>query len=405
MTPRVCVVAPLYHPALGGLGRQAQQLTEALHRRGVELFVVSRRLAGAPPAEFDPGVDVVRLPAPGSRAHVLEERSLPNLTTSLVFSLRLARFLWRRRDRFDLAHFHGASLPLLVSLPFLKRAKKIVVAKVAAAGLRTEMGDLGRRYLGFGSLLARLGRIADFYVAISQEIRAGLLADGIDAERIVRLDNFVDTAVFAPLAPEERQRFRAEVGFEGRFVVASSGRLVPRKGISDLVEAFALVAARAPNARLLVLGDGPERPRLEGLASRLTPPGTVRFTGRVEAPARWLGMADLFALPSRHEGMPNALLEAMACGLAAVACRIGGVEDLALAGAGLVMTEPGDAPALAAAMMRLAENDREREHLARASMSAARARFGLDARTTEYLRLYRSATASVRGGDRDGDEE
>lgn len=401
MTPRLCVVSALYHPNLGGLGRQAQLLAERLAADGVELFVLARRMTGMGEGGFAPGVPVTRVWTPFPGVHILEDRSLKNLLISLCFSLGCLALLVARRRRYDVVHFHGASVPLLLCLPVLKFLGKKVVAKVAAANLGTEAGSLGGRYGGLGTRLARLTRRVDAFVAISEEIRQGLLADGVAPEQIHRIANFVDPVLFRPPMPGERDAAKERRGYGGQTLVLYAGRLVERKGVAFMLEAWRDVSAGCPEARLVLLGEGPLLGALTEQARRLGITGSVRFAGRVDDVPGWLRAADVFVLPSLQEGLPNALLEAMASGLPCVATRIGGVVDVVRDGRGALLVPQADAAALAAACGRMLRDDSLRHALGEAAEAEIRGRFGLEARVATYRRLYAEvAGATGRVGRR-----
>lgn len=388
MTPRVCVVSALYHPNLGGLGRQAMLLTERLRKEGVELFVVSRKMDGMPPAAFSPDVEVVRVPCLFPKIHVFEEVSLKHILLSLSYSAGIAAVLVRRRRRFDIVHFHGASIPLFVSLPILKLMGKKVMAKVAAAKLGTEAGALSGRYWFIGNLLARMMRSVDAFIATSDEIRQGLEKDGIRPERIHRLPNFVDPAIFHPPAQGEREAAKRGRGDGGRTVLLFTGRLVPRKGVEHLLAAWKDVSPDFPDARLAVLGEGPLLPDLVALAEKLGIAGTVRFEGRVDDVPVRLRSADIFVLPSLQEGMPNSLLEAMASGLPVIATRIGGVSDLVEDGVNGRLVEPASPTMLAAAMRELIGDPARRERYGRAAADRIARTHSLESRAAQYRELY-----------------
>ncbi len=390
MTPRVCVVSAVYHPNLGGLGRQAMLLTERLRREGVELFVVSRKMEGMPPAEFSPDVEVVRVPCLFPKIHVFEEVSFKHVILSLSYSVGIAATLVRRRARYDIVHFHGASIPLFVSLPFLKMMGKKVVAKVAAANLGTEAGALAGRHWFFGDLLARMIRSVDAFIAISDEIRDGLLKDGVRPERIHRVSNFVDPGTFHPPAPGGKERLKAAFGYDGGTLVLFTGRLVPRKGVEFLLEAWRGVISEFPDARLLVLGDGPIQGRLEKTAADLGISGSVRFMGRVDNVPEYLRAADVFVLPSLQEGLPNSLLEAMASGLPVVATRIGGNVDVVREGLDALLVAPADPDELEKALGSLLRNAALRESLRTAAYGSIRESYGLETTCTRYIGLYRN---------------
>jgi glycosyltransferase involved in cell wall biosynthesis len=390
--PRVLVVAPLYHTDRGGLGRQAVLLTEKLASLGVGAEVATRRMRGLPRRAWSSLVKVHRVPAPQSGVHNYEAPSLQNLVTSLAFSLGAAALLVRRRRELDLVHVHGASLPLLVLLPFAKVLRKPVLAKVAATNQGVEAGDVARRYGPLGRFLAWLFARCDGYVATTAEIATVLERDGVLTSRVHRVPNFVDVESFRPLPESERSRVRRELGLEGRTVVVASGRLAPRKGGDALVRAFARARERAREARplLVFLGDGPERGRLQALVRELGLDEAVRFEGFVSDVARRLQAVDVFVLASRIEGFPNALLEALATGLACVATTIGGALEAIEPGRTGLLVPLDDEVALADALARLLGDASLRRTLGEAAAREVRARFALEAVAPRYLPLYRT---------------
>lgn len=186
----------------------------------------------------------------------------------------------------------------------------------------------------------------------------------------------------------DRVAARAELGLlADEFVVAWVGRFDPVKRLGLLVQVAEEVTEI--RVRFLLAGDGPERPRLErelrGSAAR----DRVRLLGWRDDVATVLAAADAFFLPSRTEGMPNALLEALACGLPAVASDIPAVRELA-AGGEWIRLVSGDRPAdFAAALLRLHADEAGRRQLGRAAAAWARAHLD-DGRTTQaVLAVYR----------------
>ena len=157
--------------------------------------------------------------------------------------------------------------------------------------------------------------------------------------------------------PREYARSPGEV----RFIYV--GRLSPEKDVPTLLRAFALALDELPQARLTIVGDGPERARLEGVAGQLGCANRVRWLGAIarEGVRAELRSADVFVLPSRFESMSYTLLEAMACGVVCVATRVGGNADLIRHGETGMLVPSNDPPALADAL-RMLGNDGQLRH-------------------------------------------
>jgi glycosyltransferase involved in cell wall biosynthesis len=141
---------------------------------------------------------------------------------------------------------------------------------------------------------------------------------------------------------------------QGR-IVLFVGLLVPIKGVGFLVDAWAELRRRKKlheTDRLVLLGDGPERNALELKTAGAELAGTVQFAGTVSQAevAQWIKTAHLLCLPSRNEGTPNVIIEALACGVPVVASRVGGIPDLIRDGENGLLVPPADSPALADAI-------------------------------------------------------
>jgi glycosyltransferase involved in cell wall biosynthesis len=165
-----------------------------------------------------------------------------------------------------------------------------------------------------------------------------------------------------PPAPLETSRCAGETWPPQLIAV---GRLHRDKGFDILLEAFSLLKERHPQWRLIVLGEGEERERLEVLRDSLRLGERVSFPGRVKDPYSFLTQATLFVMPSRTEGFPLALCEALACGLPSICTDCaGGVRDIIRDGVNGVLVPKEDAPALARALARLMDDEDERRRLA-----------------------------------------
>jgi teichuronic acid biosynthesis glycosyltransferase TuaC len=163
---------------------------------------------------------------------------------------------------------------------------------------------------------------ADGLVAVSSGLRGRLVELGIAAERVRVLRNGVDLALFHP---HDRGAARQSLGFT-RPTLLAVGNLVALKRHYLMIEAL----AELPGVELVIVGDGPERAPIEGLARQHRVADRVRLLGRVpqEQLPEIYSAADLLLLVSSHEGWPNVLLESMACGTPVVVSQIGGVADI-----------------------------------------------------------------------------
>jgi glycosyltransferase involved in cell wall biosynthesis len=168
-------------------------------------------------------------------------------------------------------------------------------------------------------------------IAVSEDLRLRMLELGADEEKIAVIRNGVDRDVFFP---RDRMAARLKLGIDaGSKVVLTVASLVKVKRIDRLIDAIG--SQRTNGVKLFVVGDGPERSRLESRIARKNLGGRVFLPGARSQPelAEWYAAADLFCLASRSEGCPNAVIEAMACGLPVIAADAGGVREL--------VTEPG----------------------------------------------------------------
>ncbi len=176
----------------------------------------------------------------------------------------------------------------------------------------------------------------------------------------------------------------------GPFLLAA-GRFTHQKGFDLLIRAFAAVTARGPGLRLVIAGEGPNGQYLRDLAAELGLAARVSFPGRVRNLTALMKAAVAFILPSRYEGFPNVLLEALAAGVPCVATDCpGGTREILCDGAYGLLVPPQDPGALAAAINRIATDSELQERFARAGAAAVE-RYGLDRVVVEWERLLAGA--------------
>ena len=230
--------------------------------------------------------------------------------------------------------------PDVVNVHFVTGAAVYFLALRPLFGYRLVLsahgGDLLRATPQMRARLPGFLKAADHVTVVSEELAGRARAQGAPEARLTRIPNGADTGFWSPggAAPEP-----------GR--IAAAGRLLPIKGFDLLVEAM----AGLPAASAVVMGEGEGRGDLERRIEAAGLGGRVTLAGHVppERMREELRRASLFAMPSRFEGMPLALIEALACGCPAVAARVGGVPEVLTSEAGAIVP-PDDARALRAAL-------------------------------------------------------
>src|SRR5204863_9032231 len=161
------------------------------------------------------------------------------------------------------------------------------------------------------------------------------------------IPNGVDADLFHPASGDERARARQSLGLSrDALVFGYLGRLHVEKGVELLLQAWLASRLPAGGATLCLAGDGPQENELRSLVAQRGGGGSVRFLGRVE-PSSYLHALDAFALTSPYDGLPNALLEAMASGLACLGTRTGGIVDLLGSGESGLLVPAGQVQPLA----------------------------------------------------------
>ena len=177
--------------------------------------------------------------------------------------------------------------------------------------------------------------------------------------------------------------------------IVSVGRLAPQKGHDVLLRAFAEVAAAHPDWNLAIVGEGPDRQALSQLAIVLGVAQRVELIGWVPEPGEVLAASDIFVMASRYEGFPNALLEAMACGIPVISTHSVGAQEIVTDGHDGLLTPVGDEIALAQAMRRLIEDPALRARLARNGNEVSR-RYSLECVVAQWDAAL-AAAVSRRG--------
>lgn len=237
-----------------------------------------------------------------------------------------------RRRRFDVIHAHMMTSALL-AWP---------ASRVAGIPLVTTVHNEFQK----SSILMGIG---DRVIAVSAAVGRSMASRGVPASRLrVVLNGTIGSARFAGQTRVPKPLASPSVLFVGG--------LHPRKGLADLVAAFAIVHRRRPEAHLTIVGEGPHRAEYEAGVAAAGCAGAVTFTGAAEDPGAYLRGADIFVLPSHADPAPLVLSEAREAGCAIVATDVDGIPELLNGGAAGVLVPPRDPERLAAAILSLLDD-------------------------------------------------
>jgi glycosyltransferase involved in cell wall biosynthesis len=354
-----------------GVRRHVVDVLLGLHELGVRQALIYSP-GGADQAFWDASK---RLEALGIPAFAVEMKREIDLRADVRAGREILAILGRLRPK--IVHLHSSKAGGIGRLALLGRpGPRVVYTPNASAA------SLGRKYIYAERLLGRMR--TDRLVAVSASEREEIAGLGyVRSDRLARIDNGVELREVRAGALAE-----PEVPLPDGPLVVASGRLSPQKDPEFLVQVAKRLAPEFPDLRFVWIGEGELRPEVErglavaGLAERWT------ITGWLTNPFPILARASVFALPSRYEGLPYALLEAMTLGRPVVATNVTGTRDAVLNGVTGYLTPPGDVGAFAQAVARIVRDPAHAAALGAAAANRAE-HFSRQRMTAELLQLYR----------------
>lgn len=313
--PTVLLFSWFYHPDIGG----AELFVEAISRRLAHQYrfvIVTARLDRCRPAREERSEGLVLRVGIGAP---VDKFLYP------LLALRTALAV----PNVDLVHAVMVNAAALSAWGYLRLRPRPSVLTLQSGDSEAYV----KRYMGPVYPLYRfLHRPFDRIHAISSHLRDRAIRFGAPVDAITVIPNGVELERYEPerFDPSELDDLRLSLGITGGRVIVSISRLVLKNGLDTLIRALPLVAAHHPDVRLLVVGEGEDRAKLEALALSTGVQDRTIFTGAIEPgeTARYLALSDVFARPSVSEGLGTAFLEAMASRLPVVATPVGGILDI-----------------------------------------------------------------------------
>ena len=352
-------------------GQEIRTLTEAegMLGRGHQLMLLTPQTACIYDAARRRGIPALAIPM---------EKKRPRAFAAL-FS-----WLARHAREYDVINTHSSTDTWLTALAaaLLRRAPPIVRTRHVSTAVGT---GWAARWL--------YTRASAHIVTTGEALRRQLARDnGFELSRMTSVRTGIDLARFRPM---EQPACRRDLGLDERPALGIVATLRDWKGHDYLLDAWARLRARFPQWQLVVVGDGPQRARLEARTADEGLAGSVRFVGNQDNVPLWLNSFDLFTLPSfGDEGVPQGIMQAMACGLAVVSTPVGAIEEAVQAGRTGLLVPPRDAAALADALAALMADDGRRRAMGEAGHAYALAHFGIDAMLDKMEAVFREA---IRG--------
>lgn len=352
--------------SMGWGGQEIRILTEArgMIDRGHGVTLATPRKARIFEAARDLGIPV--------EAVELEYKGVPAL-------LELRRWLGERRAAFDVINTHSSTDSWLTALvcATLRDAPPIVRTRHVSTGI-------GKNPFTRWLYLRAVKHIVITGEALRQSLAR---SNGFPLDHMTSVRTGIDLQRYRPL---DQRECRARLGLEDAPTLGIVATIREWKGHRFLLDAMKEVHARHPEWRLVIVGDGSPRPSLEARVAELGLQGVVRFLGNRDDVPQCMATFDLFVLPSfAEEGVPQAIMQAMACGLAVVSTPVGAIGEAVQDGLTGHLVAPRDAAALAKGLLALIEDPERRSRMARAGREYALAHFGIDEMLNRMEAIFR----------------
>jgi N-acetyl-alpha-D-glucosaminyl L-malate synthase BshA len=359
------------YPTFGGSGIVATELGRRLAQRGDEVHIISTALPYRLPS-FEKNVYF----------HEVVVEPYPLFQGSPPLALALATQMSECAEDHDLdvLHVHYA-MPFATSA-FL--AKQLVAPR--RLPVVTTMHGTDITVVGQQPSLLRMTKFSiessDRITSVSRALKAATIASLGVTKPIEVIPNFVDPEIFAP-----RRKRLPLLAPAGAAVLMHASNFRPVKNVELVVRVFAAVHERM-DARLVMVGDGPEKPKAEHLARQLGVARHVLFLGNQEVMEELLPLADVFLLPSSTESFGLVALEAMSAGVPVVASRVGGLPELVGHGVSGFLEAPGDTEAFVRSVLRVLEDGPLARRMGKAGRKRAIESFHVDRVVDRYRKVY-----------------
>jgi glycosyltransferase involved in cell wall biosynthesis len=299
-----------------------------------------------------------------------------------------------RKERYDLVHTNGYFADI-VGIPV---SRLLGIPHIATChGFISNDRNL-RIYNTFDIMALRFARKI---IAVSEEIKRGLIRSGVRKSRVLLIQNAVELTMNNEIFFQNRERTRKAYGINKKEIVLGYiGRLSEEKGLKYLIQAGSKLTHTGLPLKIMIIGSGPQKPEMESLVQQMSLQNKVVFSGFQKYVEKILPAMDIFVLPSLTEGTPMALLEAMACGVPVVASAVGEIPNIIDSGKNGILIPPANPEKIAEAVLTICRNNDFRTKLSETAKETIRSKFNINEwmRKIEsvYLEIISSQETQVR---------
>ncbi len=292
-----------------------------------------------------------------------------------------------RNKKIDILHSHRYKENILAAL--LKKRGVVQHLVQTVHGINEPLKGirlLKARFYSFLNLYYTR-KYFDKVITVSFDIQ-NKLSRKIDPNKLVAVHNAIDPADIT--IKKTANRIREELGIEeNQPIIGTAGRMVPVKGYNIFLDMAKIILEKTPEVRFLLVGDGPLKQELEGMTQNLGIDKEVIFPGFRDDIIDIINCLDIFVISSYHEGIPIALLEAMALKKAIVATAVGGINEIIENDVSGILVNPGDSPALAEACIKVLDDINIKKKLENEAPKRINSEFSVEIQKSYFLKIYR----------------
>lgn len=374
----ICMIVPSFD-RIGGYERQAYSMCLAYQKMGKHPYIVTQNIGNLPSYEIREGVEIYRF-------YPFFQKFTDTYTQELekLFAFDLA-------GKIDIVHCHAFDFTSGWAIQIATRYQIPTLVKIATERDTVIFQQhIQTKTKGFQEAFNNLMQATRF-ISLNPNISRELVSSHVPENKILSFPNGVDVHRFHPLATEKRKSLKQKLGLSAKqHVITYTGRFEERKRVIDLIHAWHAIASEFPQAHLVLVGKGEEVANCQNEIQVLGLSQRVTFVGEVQNIEDYLKITDCYVFPSRLEGMPNVILEAMACGLPIIATAIPGIVEILQDNQTGKLVPPKDVNTLCRALTQMLKNPEAAWKLGNAAREEVLKNYSFEILGKKYFEIYQA---------------